>query len=128
MVEGDNAFSSWGTGLAIGVWMYCGYVAISFLGGEVENPQIIPKGMKIAIVIIMLSYIASDPGRYRIYRSMERVGNQHRLLVRAFYSCGEMGRSRLHDRGRYRSVFHIQRADSIIIQIFHTDGTGQLLS
>lgn len=57
MVEGDNAFSSWGTGLAIGVWMYCGYVAISFLGGEVENPQIIPKGMKIAIVIITASYI-----------------------------------------------------------------------
>lgn len=57
MVEGDNAFSSWGTGLAIGVWMYCGYVAISFLGGEVENPQIIPKGMKIAIVIITLSYL-----------------------------------------------------------------------
>ena len=56
MVEGDNAFSSWGTGLAIGVWMYCGYVAI-FLGGEVENPQIIPKGMKIAIVIITLSYL-----------------------------------------------------------------------
>ena len=57
MVEGDNAFSSWGTGLAIGVWMYCCYVAISFLGGEVENPQIIPKGMKIAIVIITLSYL-----------------------------------------------------------------------
>lgn len=57
MVEGDNAFSSWGTGLAIGVWMYCGYVAISFLGGEVENPRIIPKGMKIAIVIITLSYL-----------------------------------------------------------------------
>ncbi len=62
MVEGDNAFSSWGTGLAIGVWMYCGYVAISFLGGEVENPQIIPKGMKIAIVIIMLSYLLPTLG------------------------------------------------------------------
>lgn len=57
MVEGDNAFSSWGTGLAIGVWMYCGYVAISFLGGEVANPQVIPKGMKIAIFIIAASYI-----------------------------------------------------------------------
>lgn len=57
MIEGESAFSSWGTGLAIGVWMYCGYVAISFLGGEVENPQIIPKGMKIAIVIITLSYL-----------------------------------------------------------------------
>lgn len=56
-VEGESVFASWGTGLAIGVWMYCGYVAISFLGGEVANPQVIPKGMKIAIVIITASYV-----------------------------------------------------------------------
>lgn len=62
MVEGDNAFSSWGTGIAIGVWMYCGYVVISYLGGEVENPQVIPKGMKIAIVIIAASYILPTLG------------------------------------------------------------------
>lgn len=62
MVQGDNAFSSWGTGIAIGVWMYCGYVVISYLGGEVENPQVIPKGMKIAIVIIALSYILPTLG------------------------------------------------------------------
>lgn len=57
MVEGESAFSSWGTGIAIGVWMYCGYVVIAYLGGEVENPQIIPKAMKITIVIIAVSYI-----------------------------------------------------------------------
>lgn len=54
--------SNLGTGLAIGVWMYCGYVAISYLGGEVENPQVIPKGMKIAIVIIAASYILPTLG------------------------------------------------------------------
>ena len=62
MADGDNAFSSWGTGIAIGVWMYCGYVCISYLGGEVENPQVIPKGMKIAIVIIAASYIIPTLG------------------------------------------------------------------
>ncbi len=62
MVQGDNAFSSWGTGIAIGVWMYCGYVVIAYIGGEVENPQIIPKGMKICIVLITLSYLLPTLG------------------------------------------------------------------
>ncbi|MCO7122952.1 APC family permease [Ihubacter massiliensis] len=62
VIQGQNALSSWGTGIAIGVWMYCGYVAVSFLGGEIENPQIIPKGMKIGIVVIALSYILPTLG------------------------------------------------------------------
>lgn len=57
MPAGQGALSSWGTGIAVGVWMYCGYVAISFLGGEIENPKIIPKGMKIGILVITLSYV-----------------------------------------------------------------------
>ena len=59
---GESAFSSWGTGIAIGVWMYCGYVVIAFLGGEVENPGIIPKAMKITIVVIAASYILPTLG------------------------------------------------------------------
>lgn len=57
MPAGEGALSSWGTGIAIGVWMYCGYVIIAAIGGEVENPQIIPKAMKIAIVLIVASYL-----------------------------------------------------------------------
>lgn len=57
MPAGEGALSSWGTGIAIGVWMYCGYVIIAAIGGEVENPQIIPKAMKIAIVLIVASYV-----------------------------------------------------------------------
>lgn len=57
IAEGEGVWSSWGTGIAIGVWMYCGYVLIAYIGGEVENPQVIPKGMKIAIVLIAASYI-----------------------------------------------------------------------
>lgn len=59
---GQGALSSWGTGIAVGVWMYCGYVGISFLGGEIENPQIIPKGMKVGILVITLSYILPTLG------------------------------------------------------------------
>lgn len=62
MPAGESALSSWGTGIAIGVWMYCGYVVIAFLGGEVENPGIIPKAMKITIVVIASSYILPTLG------------------------------------------------------------------
>lgn len=60
--EGSDALSSWGVGIAVGIWMYCGYIAISFLGGELENPEILPKGMKLGILIIALSYIIPTLG------------------------------------------------------------------
>lgn len=62
MATGTDTVSSWGTGIAIGIWMYCGYFFISFLGGELENPEVMPKGMKIAIVLISLSYILPTLG------------------------------------------------------------------
>lgn len=60
--EGSDALSSWGVGIAVGIWMYCGYIAISFLGGELENPEILPKGMKLGILIIALSYVIPTLG------------------------------------------------------------------
>ena len=57
MASGQDALSSWGVGIAVGIWMYCGYICISFLGGELENPEILPKGMKLGIFVIALSYI-----------------------------------------------------------------------
>lgn len=57
-----GAFSSLGVGIAIGVWMFCGYTAIANLGGEIENPQIIPKGMKWCIVLMMVAYILPTLG------------------------------------------------------------------
>jgi amino acid transporter len=56
VVPGGSFLSSCGLGIAIGVWMFCGYTAIANLGGEIDNPQVIPKGMRIAILIISLSY------------------------------------------------------------------------
>lgn len=55
--EGQSFVGSLGTGLCIGIWMFCGYIQISNLGGEIANPEVIPKGMKISIVMITLSYV-----------------------------------------------------------------------
>lgn len=62
VAPGESLFGGLGVGIAIGVWMFCGYTAIANLGGEIENPQIIPKGMKIAITIIAISYILPTLG------------------------------------------------------------------
>ncbi len=65
----DPFFADWGGGdylepteaiggcLAICIWMYCGYECISTLAGEVKNPQVIPKGLLIAMPLIALTYI-----------------------------------------------------------------------
>ena len=62
VAPGSSLFGGLGLGIAIGVWMFCGYTAIANLGGEIKNPQIIPKGMKIAITIIAISYILPTLG------------------------------------------------------------------
>ena len=46
-----------GGGICICVWMYCGYECISTLAGEVKNPQVIPKGLLIAMPLIALTYV-----------------------------------------------------------------------
>lgn len=55
--EGQSVIDSLGLGICIGIWMYCGYGALSNMAGEIENPEVIPKGLKIAIPLIALSYI-----------------------------------------------------------------------
>ena len=55
--EGSDIVTSLGTGLAIGIWLYCGYIQISNLGGEISNPEIVPKGMKVSIIIIALNFL-----------------------------------------------------------------------
>lgn len=55
--EGVGVLDSVGTGLCIGIWMYCGYAVVSNMAGEIENPKVIPKAFKLIIPIIALSYI-----------------------------------------------------------------------
>ncbi len=55
--EGQGIIDSVGLGICICIWMYCGYGCISNMAGEIANPEVIPKGLKIAIPVIALSYI-----------------------------------------------------------------------
>lgn len=53
----EGLFSSFGSGVAIIIWMYSGYECMSNMAEEMENPQIIPKAMRISQPVIALSYI-----------------------------------------------------------------------
>lgn len=60
--EEEGLFSSVGNGIAIIVWMYMGFECMSNMAGEMTNPQIIPKAMRISTPIIALSYILPTLG------------------------------------------------------------------
>lgn len=62
MPEGYNVIDSVGGGICICVWMYCGYECISNMAGEVKNPQVIPKGLLIAMPLVALTYILPTLG------------------------------------------------------------------
>ena len=53
--EGDIV-GSLGGSICIAIWMYCGYETMANVAGEIEDPQVIPKGLIIAMPIIALSY------------------------------------------------------------------------
>lgn len=55
--EGAGIIDSLGGSICIVIWMYCGYECVSNMAGELENPEVIPKGFKIAMPLIAISYI-----------------------------------------------------------------------
>lgn len=55
--EGAGVIESLGGSICIVVWMYCGYECVSNMAGEIKNPEVIPKGFKIAMPLIAVSYI-----------------------------------------------------------------------
>ncbi len=57
-----NVFDAISGGICICVWMYCGYECISNMAGEVKNPQVIPKGLLIAMPLVALTYILPTLG------------------------------------------------------------------
>lgn len=57
MPEGYTLVDGVGGGICICVWMYCGYECISNMAGEVKNPQVIPKGLMIAMPLVALTYV-----------------------------------------------------------------------
>ena len=53
----EGMFSSIGGGIAIIIWMYCGYECMSNMAEELEDPQIIPRAMRISQPLVALTYI-----------------------------------------------------------------------
>jgi amino acid transporter len=60
--EGQGVIESIGGGISICIWMYCGYECISSVAGEIKDPQVIPKGLLIAMPLIGASYILPTMG------------------------------------------------------------------
>ena len=55
--EGQSWVDSLGGSICIVIWMYCGYESISNMGGEIANPEVIPKSFRLVMPVIALSYI-----------------------------------------------------------------------
>ncbi len=62
MPEDYSLIDGIGGGICICIWMYCGYECISNMAGEVENPQVIPKGLMIAMPLVALTYVLPTLG------------------------------------------------------------------
>lgn len=55
---GDGPLATFGVGLAIIMWSYCGFDSIGVIAGEVKNPgRVIPKATIIAMAVIIASYL-----------------------------------------------------------------------
>jgi len=55
--EGESVWMSAGYAFVIGMWMYGGYSQMGNVAGELENPQVIPKALMIALPLSILTYI-----------------------------------------------------------------------
>ena len=62
MPEDYTIVDGLGGGICICIWMYCGYECISNMAGEVKNPQVIPRGLKIAMPLVALTYVLPTIG------------------------------------------------------------------
>ncbi len=58
----EGLLHSVGDGTAIIIWMYMGYECMSNMAEEMENPQIIPKAMRLSGPVIALSYVLPTLG------------------------------------------------------------------
>lgn len=55
--EGYGILEGIGGCAAICIWMYCGYISIPNIAGEVENPQLIPKAVILSLPLITATYV-----------------------------------------------------------------------
>lgn len=62
VAEDMGILESVGGCIGICIWMYCGYECISNMAGEVKNPQVIPKGLLLAMPLIAATYVLPTLG------------------------------------------------------------------
>ncbi len=55
--EGMDALTGISMGIGLGIWMYCGFGAVSLMAGEISNPQVVSKAMKLAVPVSALTYL-----------------------------------------------------------------------
>ena len=60
--EGASVLMSASYAFVIGMWMYGGYSQMASVAGELEDPQVIPKALMIAMPLVMFTYIPSTIG------------------------------------------------------------------
>ncbi|MEG0392067.1 MAG: APC family permease, partial [Anaerovoracaceae bacterium] len=83
--EDSSLLEGIGGGISICIWMYCGYECISNMAGEVKNPQVIPKGLLIAMPLIALTYILPTLG------GLASVGNWENWSTEGGFDGGTVG-------------------------------------
>ncbi|MEG0829042.1 MAG: APC family permease [Anaerovoracaceae bacterium] len=83
--EGLSPLESIGGGICICVWMYCGYECISNMAGEVKKPQVIPKGLLIAMPLIALTYVLPTVG------GLASIGNWENWSTEGGFSAESAG-------------------------------------
>lgn len=55
--EGMGPIEAISMGIGLGIWMYCGFGAVTLMAGEISNPQVISKAMKLAVPASALTYL-----------------------------------------------------------------------
>ncbi|MCL1983309.1 MAG: APC family permease [Clostridiales bacterium] len=72
--EGQGVMMSASYAFAIGMWMYAGYTQMGNVAGELENPQVIPKALMVAMPVIILTYIPTTVAGLASYGHWEEWG------------------------------------------------------
>ncbi len=95
-----------GGGICICVWMYCGYECISNMGGEVKNPQVIPKGLMIAMPLVALTYVLPTLGGLAS-RFRQEAGNSGQQTAASAASQSAMRQSLQHIWVRHGAMYSL---------------------
>ncbi len=58
-----SLFASFGIAMVAALWAYDGWISITFVGGEVRNPQtFLPKSLSYSVILLIVIYVAINFG------------------------------------------------------------------